>query len=202
MCVWYNVCAPDQVTTIPIKGDIEDIERTDVKTEVIVDEGINQALYPLDEALISFATSIEDDEFFKAMELLDKLVISPDVEAMWRQLRDAALSAGEIKIAQRCSAALGDITSSKYLGNICEVGRFAERELEINREDYYQVRCNLALLEKDYRSAENILVNQGKVDECIELYQNYCVMKMPFALPKKTSTLMSTICGVRIFSIC
>lgn len=171
MCVWYNVGAPDQVTTIPIKGDIEDIERTEGKTEVIVDEGINQALYPLDEALISFSTAIEDGEHFKAMELLDKLVLSPDVEAMWRQLRSASLSAGEVKIAQRCSAALGDITASKFLGNICDMGRYAEQDLKINRDDYYQVRCNLALLEKDYRAAEDILVNQGKIDECIELYQ-------------------------------
>eukprot|EP00428_Durinskia_dybowskii_P082899 CAMPEP_0170448638 /NCGR_PEP_ID=MMETSP0117_2-20130122/50820_1 /TAXON_ID=400756 /ORGANISM="Durinskia baltica, Strain CSIRO CS-38" /LENGTH=224 /DNA_ID=CAMNT_0010709831 /DNA_START=38 /DNA_END=710 /DNA_ORIENTATION=+ len=35
-------------------GDIEEIERSEGRTEVIVDEGISQAVYPLDESLIDF----------------------------------------------------------------------------------------------------------------------------------------------------
>lgn len=171
MCVWYNVAAPDQVTSIPIKGDIEDIERADGRTEVIVDEGISQALYPLDEILISFGTVIDDGELYRAMELLDKLVVTPDVEAMWRQLRGAALEAGEVKIAQRCSAALGDVAVAGFLGKVCDLGRKAEKEFGVHRSDHYQVHCNLSMLSKDYRGAENVLINQGKIEECIELYQ-------------------------------
>ena len=37
-----------------IKGDIEDIERSHGRTEVIVDEGITAASYLLDEAPIEF----------------------------------------------------------------------------------------------------------------------------------------------------
>ena len=47
----------------PIKGDIEDIERANGKTEVIVDEGVNTVSYTLDESLIEFGTSLEDRDY-------------------------------------------------------------------------------------------------------------------------------------------
>ena len=45
---------PDTIQAI--KGDIDAIERVDGRSEVIVDEGISQAVYPLDESLIDFGT--------------------------------------------------------------------------------------------------------------------------------------------------
>lgn len=60
LCVWYNIGAPDQITIIPIKGDVDDIERVAGRTDVIVDEGLSQAVYPLDESLINFGTAMDD----------------------------------------------------------------------------------------------------------------------------------------------
>lgn len=173
LCVWYNVSAPDQITSIPIKGDVEDIERAEGRTEVIVDEGLSQAVYPLDESLISFSTALDDAEFFRAMDILEKLVLSPDVEAMWRQLKIVALKAGEVRVAQRCCAALGNVPLSQYLGQIIAIGKKAETDFGIHSADHYQVRCKLALLKKDFDAAEHILVNQGKVEECIAMYQKF-----------------------------
>ena len=34
LCVWYNIDCPERVTMVTIKGDIEDLERADGKTEV------------------------------------------------------------------------------------------------------------------------------------------------------------------------
>ena len=34
LCVWYNIDAPERVTTFPIRGDVEDIERINNHTEV------------------------------------------------------------------------------------------------------------------------------------------------------------------------
>ena len=42
-----------------IKGDVESIERTEGKTEVIVDDGVNAVSYALDEALIEFCAALE-----------------------------------------------------------------------------------------------------------------------------------------------
>lgn len=55
LCVWYNIRAPEKMTSYDIKGDVEDIERGNGKTEVIVDEGITTASYMLDEGLIAFS---------------------------------------------------------------------------------------------------------------------------------------------------
>ncbi len=33
LCVWYNIDAPERVTTFPIRGDVEDIERISNHTE-------------------------------------------------------------------------------------------------------------------------------------------------------------------------
>ncbi len=173
LCVWYNIGAPDQVTAIPIKGDVEDIERSEGRTEVIVDEGISQAVYPLDEALITFGTAIDDLNYFRAMDILDKLAVTPDVEAMWRQLYDVALKAGELRIAQRCAAALGDVSMRKYLEELQEVGKKAETELGLHSSDHYLVRSKMALVDKDFKRAEIELLNQGKVNDCIEMYQKF-----------------------------
>jgi intraflagellar transport protein 172 len=40
LCVWYSIDAPERVTMFPMKGDVVNIERTDGRTEVVIDEGI------------------------------------------------------------------------------------------------------------------------------------------------------------------
>jgi intraflagellar transport protein 172 len=37
LCVWYSIDEPDKVTMYEVKGDVESIQRTEGKTEVIVD---------------------------------------------------------------------------------------------------------------------------------------------------------------------
>ncbi len=32
LCVWYNINSPDKQTVVPIKGDVEDIQRSPVGT--------------------------------------------------------------------------------------------------------------------------------------------------------------------------
>ncbi|RYH28435.1 hypothetical protein EON65_12160 [archaeon] len=172
LCVWYNIHAPDQITQQPIKGEIEDIERVDGRTEVIVDEGMAQAVYPLDEALIDFGTAIDDMDYMRAMDILDPLIMTSDVESMWNQLLRSALNTGDVRIAQRCAAALGDVSLCKYMGEIREIAQRAEQELGIPGNEHYQVRSKMALLHKDLKAAEAELLNQGKIDECITMYQS------------------------------
>lgn len=45
---------------IPIKGDVEGIERSPGKTEVLVTEGLTTTSYALDEALIDFGSALDD----------------------------------------------------------------------------------------------------------------------------------------------
>lgn len=172
LCVWYNINAPEQITMHAIKGDIEEIERLDGRTEVIVDEGMEQAVYPLDSALIEFGTAIDDHDFLHAMEVLESLELSSESEAMWLQLSNLALNENEFRIAQRCQAAVGNVAQGKYLGKIVKVKESAEEELGMhNGSDHYQVRSYKNLLQKNLKDAEDDYLLQGKVDECIEMYQ-------------------------------
>ena len=119
------------------KGDVEEIERTAGRTEVIVDEGISQAVYPLDESLIDFGTAIDDQDYVHAMDILDKLIITPDVESMWRQLNEVALQAGDLRIAQRCASAIGDVAMRQYLGEVRDLEIQSERETGLRGSDHY-----------------------------------------------------------------
>ena len=169
--MWYNINAPDQVTLHAIKGDIEDIERVEGRTEVIVDEGMSQAVYPLDESLIDFGTAIDDQDYLRAIDILDNLEVTSEVEAMWQQLSTMAVASGDIRIAHRCAAAMGDVATSKFLCDVKDVKSRAEEETGYSASDHYLVRSKLALLRKDLKGAEQELLAQGKVEECIEMYQ-------------------------------
>ncbi len=171
LCVWYNINAPDQITIQAIKGDVEEIERSDGRTEVVVDEGISQAVYPLDESLIDFGSAIDDENYLRAMDILEPLNVTPDVEAMWKQLNAVALSSGDLRIAKRCAAAVGDVAMRKFLDEVHDLEVQAEAETGLRGSDHYMVRCRMSLLHKDLKQAENDLLNQGKVNECIEMYQ-------------------------------
>ena len=56
MCIWYNIDMSDNVSMFPIRGEITGIERKEGKTEVMVQSGIENVSYTLDEGLIEFGT--------------------------------------------------------------------------------------------------------------------------------------------------
>jgi len=84
--VWYSIENPDKVTIYSIKGDVEQIERVNNKTEVIVNESNNQVSYTLDEPMIEFGFAVEQRELEKAASILDPLELTPEIEANWRSL--------------------------------------------------------------------------------------------------------------------
>ena len=168
--VWYNINAPDQVTVHAIKGDVEEIERGGGRTEVIVDEGISQASYLLDEPLIDFGTAVDDRNYARAMDILEALEVTPEAEAMWRQLQAMALAGGDLAIAERCAAALGDVSCARYLHKVNKLVAEADA-YGMDGRDHWAVRSKMALLRRDLRGAEDILLAQGQSDAAVEMYQ-------------------------------
>jgi intraflagellar transport protein 172 len=73
LCVWYSIEEADKVTMYQIKGDVESIERSEGKTEVLVDDGANIVSYNLDEALIEFGAALEYKGLDRAVEILEPL---------------------------------------------------------------------------------------------------------------------------------
>jgi len=138
---------------------------------VIVDEGISQASYMLDEPLIEFGTAVDDEDFGRAMDILEQLEVTPEAEAMWRQLLQMALQCGDFPVAERCAAALGNVAQARYLRKLTKLVAEAREKFQMDGRDHWAVRSKLALLQKDIRLAEDILVSQGRTDEAIEMYQ-------------------------------
>lgn len=48
-----------------LQGDIIDLEKSDGKTNVIVQEGVQAINYTLDEGLIEFGTAMEDGDYIR-----------------------------------------------------------------------------------------------------------------------------------------
>lgn len=86
----------------PIKGELMDIERHNNRTEVIVDEGINTVSYALDEqliealTLIQFGAAMGEQNFERAVRVLEPLELTPETEAQWMELSELALQHNQV----------------------------------------------------------------------------------------------------------
>eukprot|EP00056_Hartaetosiga_gracilis_P018831 m.12051 g.12051 ORF g.12051 m.12051 type:complete len:1743 (+) comp7113_c0_seq1:45-5273(+) len=164
LCVWYSVDHPDRVTSFEIKGDVEDIERVDGRTDVLVDEGVNQVAYTLDEGLIEFGTAVEDGDYVRAVMFLENIDDTPESRAMWSTLAELSLKADELAVAERCYSAIGNISKASYLHTINE----AKRK---EGEDSSDARARVAALNKHFKLAETIYLESGDTEKAISMYQ-------------------------------
>mmetsp|Transcript_43192 Transcript_43192/g.92156 ORF Transcript_43192/g.92156 Transcript_43192/m.92156 type:complete len:1765 (-) Transcript_43192:92-5386(-) len=171
LCVWYSINAPDRVTLHEIKGDIEDIERSNGRTCVIVDEGVNMVEYELDEGLISFGSCLERGQYAKAVDLLEELPLTPETEAMWRSLADASMEHFNLPVAERCYAVLGDIAKSRYLHKVNRLIGDHAAEVGGDGLNYYMAQAKMAMLAKQFQRAEAILLDNNELDEALAMYQ-------------------------------
>jgi len=171
LCVWYSIDAPERVTIFQVKGDVEDIERSKGRTEVIVDEGINTVSYTLDETLIEFGSSIDQRDYERAVFLLEQLELTPETEALWQTLSHFALQDKRILIAERCFAALGDVCKARYLHQVNELAQKASAEIGGDGYSHFTVQARMAMLNREFKRAEILLLEQGKTEEAMEMYQ-------------------------------
>ena len=172
MCVWYNIDAPERVTMLAIKGDIVDVVREEGKTEVVVQEGQQQFSYELDEGLIEFGTAIDDGDFNRAITFLESLEMTSETEAMWRTLAKLSLENKQLQIAERCYAALGDVSKAKFLRETLIIGESAAERYGGDGMDTPDVWARLYLLDKQFKAAEGIYLEQNQTESAIEMYQS------------------------------
>ena len=162
--MWYSIDEADKMTKYDIKGDVESIERSDGKTEVIVDDGTNTYSYALEEPLIAFGAALEYKSLEDAMEILEPLELTQENEANWKSLTKIALEQNNFFVAERCYAALGDVAKSSYYRKVNELVR------EFGYDDY-RVQAKLATLNKHFQKAEAILLDHNQLEEAMAMYQ-------------------------------
>ncbi|KAM3602576.1 uncharacterized protein V6R79_006682 [Siganus canaliculatus] len=171
LCIWYSIDSPESITMFPIKGDIVDLERAEGKTEVIVTEAVNTVSYTLDEGLIEFGTAVDDGDYDRATAFLETLEMSAETEAMWRTLSRLALEAQQLHIAERCFAALGDVSTARFLRQTNQIADSVSEETGGDGAAHFQVQARVAMLDKNFRLAEMHYMEQNAIDEAIEMYQ-------------------------------
>ncbi|XP_058470061.1 intraflagellar transport protein 172 homolog [Solea solea] len=171
LCIWYSIDSPESITMFPIKGDIVDLERVEGKTDVIVTEGVNAVTYTLDEGLIEFGTAVDDGDYDRATAFLETLEMSPETEAMWKTLSKLAVEARQLHIAERCFAALGDVSTASFLHQTNQIADKVSDEMGGDGTVHYQVQAHMAMLDKNFKVAEMQYVEQNAIDEAIEMYQ-------------------------------
>ncbi|XP_024146740.1 intraflagellar transport protein 172 homolog [Oryzias melastigma] len=172
LCIWYSIDSPESVTMFPIKGDIVDLERAEGKTNVLVKEGANTVAYTLDEGLVEFGTAIDDGDYVRAMDFLETMEMSVEIEAMWKMLSKLALEAQQLHIAERCFAALGDVSMVRFLRRTSDTADEVSLETGEDGLSHYKVQARLAMLDKNFKLAEMHFVEHGALDEAVEAYKH------------------------------
>ena len=187
LCVWYAIDTPEKVTTFPIKGEIEDIERSEGRTEVIVDEGMNTVSYALDEALIGFGYAIQRKDYQKAISILSPLQLTDETQTMWKQLSALALEEQQFEIAEQCYAILGNVAKSRYLHKVNKLMKENKDPNDDGSGNEFLVRVQLAALNQQWQTCESLYLDQGKFDDAIQLYTDIHKWQEALSLSERTN---------------
>lgn len=172
MCIWYTLTNPDRMTKREIKGDIETIDRKNGRTEVILFDGENYIAEPLNEGLIGFGIAIEDGDLQQARMVLEGIKMTDESEGMWRELLQAADQKDDYIIAERCAAALGDVSSARYINKINKLSlKYPKDPNDKMARDHWMVLAKKDMFNNNYKSTEKILLDHGKIDDAIQMYQ-------------------------------
>ena len=122
---------------------------------------------------------MESLDYDRACNLLEQITMTPETEAMWQNLSQIALDQGRLQIAERCFAALGDVAKTQSLNRINTLAEEAKAEhvRSYNNDMYdgyghYTVRAEIHMLNKEFKAAEKVLLEQGKVDEAMAMWDN------------------------------
>ncbi|KAI3379117.1 hypothetical protein SNEBB_011462 [Seison nebaliae] len=178
LSVWYNVEAPEEVTLVPIDGDIIEVVRNaeQKKTQVVVlEENEKKVTYQLENSLIEFGTAIEDKDFARAIEYLENVEQSVETEAMWRSLSHNGLVDGKLEVVQRCYSALGDVSKAAYMRETIKMVDEIQKNTKVPRDkamDHYTIRARLEILDHDIQRAENTYLSAKDADKALELYKS------------------------------
>ena len=99
-----------------------------------------------------------------AVEILEPLKLTPETEANWKTLAKLALEQQNLYVAERCYAALGNMSKADYL-------RKLNKMIATEGIDNFRVQAKLAVLYKQFHQAEAILIQNDEIEEAMAMYQ-------------------------------
>lgn len=95
----------------------------------------------MDEALIEFGAALLYKGLEAAVDILEPLEITSETEANWKTLAKLALEQQNLYVAERCYAALGNMSRADYL-------RKLNKLIATEGVDDFRVQVKLAVLDK------------------------------------------------------
>ncbi|CAJ0583687.1 unnamed protein product, partial [Mesorhabditis spiculigera] len=170
--VWYNPEYPNQPTITQVRGEIEAVLRDNDRTEVIVQESKAKVAYELDNTQIEFAAALESSDFERAVSFLEKTPDQDEAYLMWRRVAYLAMEQGKLLIAQRCFAAMGDVPRTNFMMETIKMAKDAAKSIGGDGSAHYKVRANIARINKKFKEAEKIYLEQNDIDEAIGMYKS------------------------------
>ncbi|KAJ3660531.1 hypothetical protein Zmor_004974 [Zophobas morio] len=169
LAIWYNIDLPENPTIMNVKGDVTDVVRNNGKTEAVCVDGNNIINLELDEGLVEFGTAINDNDYSRAVLFLESMGNSSEAEAMWHNLAQIALKEHNLVLAERCSAALGNVATAHFLKETIEMAeKYKEKHDSLESPEVW---ARLSILSGDLTTAENIYLEQGDIESALSMYK-------------------------------
>ncbi|XP_034482499.1 intraflagellar transport protein 172 homolog [Drosophila innubila] len=185
LAIWYNIDLPEHVTLQTIRGEAIEVLRENGRTVVRTQDGPSEHSYQLDEGLVEFGTAVNDNDFGRAVHFLESLGDKPAAKAMWHNLAIISLEEGNLRVAQRCYAALGNVSKAYYLAEMIQQADDFEQSTGSPGIHCPEVRAKLALLGSDLRAAERIYLEQGDIEAALGMYQQLRMWDEAVALAER-----------------
>ena len=103
------------------------------------------------------------------MLFLDSMGNSSEAEAMWHNLAQIALKEHNLVLAERCSAALGNVATAHFLKETIEMAeKYKEKHDSLESPEVW---ARLSILSGDLTTAENIYLEQGDMESALNMYK-------------------------------
>ncbi|XP_033237758.1 intraflagellar transport protein 172 homolog isoform X1 [Drosophila pseudoobscura] len=185
LAIWYNIDLPEHVTMQTIRGEAIEVVRENGRTVVRSQDGPSEHSYQLDEGLVEFGTAVNDSDFGRAVHFLESLGDKPAAKAMWHNLAIISLEDGNLRVVQRCYAALGNVSKAFYLAEMIQEADAFELATDSPGILCPEVRAKLALLASDLRTAERIYLEQGDIEAALRMYQQLRMWDEAVALAER-----------------
>ncbi|ALC42884.1 osm-1, partial [Drosophila busckii] len=185
LAIWYNIDLPEHVTMQTVRGEAIEVLREHGRTVVRSQDGPSEHSYQLDEGLVEFGTAVNDNDFGRAVHFLETLGDKPAAKAMWHNLAIIALEEGNLRVAQRCYAALSNVSKAFYLAEMIREADDYEQLTGTPGINCAEVRAKLALLGADLRAAERIYLEQGQLEAALSMYQQLRMWDEAVALAER-----------------